>query len=124
MNAYDRFVKLLEGAGEKVSDVSRDTGIRQGVFTDWKMGRYTPKADKLAKIAEHFGVPVGYFLDVEESEHPAGYYLNEETAKVAQEIFEDPDLRVLFDAARDCSPDDLRLAADFLRRLKKTNPEG
>lgn len=52
------------------------------------------------------------------------YYLNPETAKLAQEVFDDPNLRVLFDAAKNSRPEDLRMAADLLKRLKGTNPDG
>jgi len=52
------------------------------------------------------------------------YYLNEETAKVAQAIFDDSDLHALFDAAQNSKPEDLQMAADLLKRLKGTNPDG
>ena len=52
------------------------------------------------------------------------YYTDPETAQLAQELFEDKDLRMLFDAARDSKPQDLQMAADLLRRLKETNPDG
>ena len=47
-----------------------------------------------------------------------GYYLNPETARVAQELFENPKMRILFDAARDADQEDLQMAADMLYRLK------
>lgn len=47
-----------------------------------------------------------------------GYYINPETAKKAQELFDDPNLRVLFDAARDSKPEDLQKAADYLKAAK------
>jgi transcriptional regulator with XRE-family HTH domain len=43
--------------------VAKATGISSVTFTDWKKGRYTPKVDKLLKIAQYFGVTVEYFLD-------------------------------------------------------------
>lgn len=49
--------------------------------------------------------------------------MNPETAEIAQQLFEDKDLRVLFDAARDSSPEDLQMAAELLRRLKGANPD-
>ena len=61
--------------------------------------------------------------DVENSKHQK-YYFNDETAKVAQTIFDDSDLHALFDAAQDSKPEDLRMAADLLRRLKGTNSDG
>ena len=53
-----------------------------------------------------------------------GWYTDPETAKEAQRVFDDPDLRMLFDAARDSRPENIRLAAEMLRRFKETNPDG
>lgn len=47
-----------------------------------------------------------------------GYYTDPDTAQKAQELFDDPNLRVLFDAARDCRPEDLQKAADYLKAAK------
>ena len=52
------------------------------------------------------------------------YYLNDETARIAQEIFDSPDLRLLFDAARKQRPENIRLAAEMLLRFKESNPDG
>lgn len=124
MSGYEYFAKVCESKGLKASDVSRATGIRSGVFSDWKAGRYTPKADKMKLIANFLGIPVESLLTgVQTDEHP-GYYIDNETADIAQEIFETPELRILFDAARDSRPEDLQMAADLLKRLKKTNPDG
>ncbi len=54
----------------------------------------TPNPERLKKLADYFGVSVEYLMTGEETN---GYYLNEETAKMAQEMFEDPDMRSLFD---------------------------
>lgn len=44
----------------------------------------------------------------EEKEDGAKYYLNDETAAIAQDIFENKELRLLFDAARDATLEELR----------------
>lgn len=54
----------------------------------------------------------------EDSTDAETYYTNPETAKLAQELFETPGMRILFDAARDSDPKDLQMAADLLKRLK------
>ena len=59
---YEIFQKLLDEMGLKVADVAKGTGIRNGVFSDWKMGRYTPKADKIKKVADFLGVSPEYLL--------------------------------------------------------------
>lgn len=43
--------------------VSKVTGIAQSTLSDWKMGRSTPKADKLQKLAVYFGVSIEFFLE-------------------------------------------------------------
>ena len=106
----------MKAKGVRMSDVSRETGVSYSTFTDWKTGRYTPKADKMQKIADYFGVTVEYLMTGEKND---GYYINPETAKVAQEMFENKELRVLFDAARDASPEDLCVVYDMLLALKR-----
>lgn len=60
---YEKVEKLMEEKGVKVADVAKATGISSSVFTDWKKGRYTPKADKLYALAQYFDVPMEYFFD-------------------------------------------------------------
>ena len=59
---------------------------------------------------------------IEEQENKE-YYINKETAEVAQSLFNNEDMRLLFDAAKDSKPEDLRMVADMLNRLKRTNLE-
>lgn len=118
---YEIFAELLNERSVKTADVARCTGISMSSFTDWKKGRATPKADKLQKIADYFDVPLEYLMT---GNMPEDYYLNEETAAIAQEIYDDPDLHALFDAARGTSPEDMRMATELLKRLKGTNNEG
>lgn len=47
------------------------------------------------------------------------YYTNPETAQIAQEIYENKELSLLFDAARDAKPEDLKQVHDMLLFLKQ-----
>ena len=67
---YEIFERLLKEKGVKAFDVAKATGLRSSLFTDWKKGRYTPKADKRRIIADYFGVTLAY-LDGE-SIYPNG----------------------------------------------------
>ena len=116
---YEKFEKLINERGIKTADVSAATGIKKPTFSAWKKGEYTPKADKIQKIANYLDVPVSYFY--EDSEE---YYNNEETAKLAEEIAIKPGLRVLFDASRNLSEDNLKMFAEMIETFKKTNPNG
>ena len=71
---YDIFVQLLQKHNVSAYRVSKDTGIPESTFSDWKKGKSSPKLEKLQKIADYFGVSVDYLLgrspDIKEA--PAG----------------------------------------------------
>lgn len=118
---WEIFEKLREQRGVSLYQIGKDLGINPSSFSNWKAGRYTPKQDKLKRIADYFGVSVEYLMTGETS---GGYYINPETAAVAQQIFENKELRLLFDAAADATPEDLQLVHQMLLALKaKERPD-
>ncbi len=62
---YEKFEKLLNDRNITAYQVAKDTGISNVTLTEWKKGTYKPKADKLMKLAEYFGVSIEYFLKKE-----------------------------------------------------------
>lgn len=58
---YEIFQRLLDEKGITPYRVSKETGIASSTLTDWKLGRSTPKADKIQTIANYFGVDVSLF---------------------------------------------------------------
>ena len=81
---YDRYCRLRDEKGVKDATVARETGIPRSTFTDWKNGRSQPKNDKLQKIADYFGVTVDYFASDHTDGQSKPYYLDKETAEMAQ----------------------------------------
>lgn len=116
---YEIFSQLLQKFGVTAYKVSKATGISQSSLSDWKLGKVTPKTENMKKIADYFGVSVEYLMTGKEKEGGETYYLNEETTKIAQDIFENKELRLLFDTARNAEPEDLRTVHDMLLALKR-----
>ena len=90
----------------------------------WEMGVSEPSIAKLRELAELFGVDMNDMTtkNLEKAEvEPSDdrYYINEETAEMAQQIFENKNLRVLFDAAKDADPEDLQTVHSMLLALKR-----
>lgn len=96
------------------TDLCKYMKVSSATVSDWCNGRKMPRADKIQTIAKWLGVNIGDLM-----QENSNYYINDETAKVAQKIFENRELRVLFDAARDASPEDLRTTYDMLMALKR-----
>lgn len=63
---YSKVERLMEEHKTTAYRVSIETGVPTSTFSDWKAGRYTPKYDKVKKIADYFGVTVEYLLDQED----------------------------------------------------------
>ena len=116
---YDIFQKLLDSHGVTAYRVAKETGISTATLTQWKKGLSTPKQDKLQKIADYFGVSLEYIMTGKEKDGGEKYYLNDETAQAAQEIFENKELRMLFDVAHDADPEDLRALHSMALALKR-----
>ena len=119
---YEIYERLIKELGLTTYRVSMDTGIAQSVFSAWKKGKSNPKPDKLKKIADRLHVSVDYLMG-DTGEEEQKYYFDEESARIAQRICENPGLRMLFDAAEDVPPKDLEVVADMIKRLKRTNSE-
>lgn len=116
---YEVFEQLLQKRGISAYKVAKEAGVTQTALSNWKTGRNTPSTNTLQKIADYFGVTIDYLMSGEEKDGAEKYYVNEETAKVAQEIFENKELRALFDVQRDMDADDLRALHNMALALKR-----
>lgn len=122
MNTVERVKMICKERKIPLSRLERECGFSNGYIGQLRKGSIPD--DRLLKIANYLGMTVDQLTGVQTDAQPDGYYVNEDTARTAQQIFDDPYLRILFDAAQDSRPEDLQMAADLLRRLKKTNPDG
>ena len=116
MNSVERVKTICKERKIPISKVERDLGYANGYIGQLKKGVFP--ADRLQDIAEYLGVSSEYLLNGDEKEENK-YYINEETAEMAQALFENHDLRVLFDAAKDAPPEDLKTTYDMLMALKR-----
>lgn len=60
---YKKYAEARDQAGVTDYEVAKQTGVSTSTLTNWKYGRYTPKVNKLKKIADFFGKPIEYFLE-------------------------------------------------------------
>lgn len=113
--------RLLQDREKTQSEVAKEIDVSPQTFNTWTQGIAIPRMGKIQRLADYFHIEKSVLLDKASQEQT--YYTNPETAKVAQEIFDNSDLRILFDAAKDSSPEQLKLAAEMLRQFKKTSGE-
>lgn len=59
---YEIFEKLCKEHGVTPYRVCKETGLTTATISNWKAGRYMPKADKMQRIADYFNVSMEYLL--------------------------------------------------------------
>lgn len=112
-----------------------DSQIRQ-----YELGMVNPKLEQVRRIADALNVPLHDLMPSLKPDDSVGeidlfagleplnqgfkkaqkeYYQNKETAEMAQKIFENKELRLLFDAAQDADPEDLQMVHSMLLALKR-----
>lgn len=134
-NVGDRIRTRREALGLTQSDLAKKLGYKsKSSITKIETGVHNLTQSKIKAIADALDTTPAYIMgwDSEDMMYkdlhttadniesaPEGYYTNPETAEIAQEIFDDPDLRTLFHVARNASPEQLKLAKEMLEMMKK-----
>lgn len=121
MTSVERVKAICKSKKIPISRLEKDLGYSNGYIGQLRKGVFP--SDRLQQIADYLNVSTEYLLTGEEKKEDH-YYLNDETAQVAQEIFENKELRALFDATRDADPEDLRALHNMALALKRKERGG
>lgn len=120
--------QLREEKGMTLEELGDKVGVGKSTVRKWEKGMIqNMRRDKVAKIAAALGVSPAYLMGWPENNtanERSSYYLDPESASIAQAVFDNPSLRILFDAARDVKPENIMLAAELLKKMKETNNDG
>lgn len=64
-----RCERLMKERGVNAVQLSRETGVSAATISAWRNDIYTPKLDKLTKIADYLGVTVDYLMGRTDNPH-------------------------------------------------------
>ena len=62
-----RFQEALDNAGMSCADLSRVTGISQGTLSNYKLGKYIPKQNRIQQIATALHVSPSWLYGVDDN---------------------------------------------------------
>lgn len=119
-----RLRKAVENSGYSQTQLCEITGINKGALSSYLSGRYYPKQQAIEKLSEALNVPIfwlmGYDTDSDsDSQEEDSYYIDKEARELAQFLYENPKYKILFDAAKDVSADDLEMVKTIIDKFKK-----
>lgn len=119
MVLFDRVKQLCISKGTSLSKMEKEIGISSGASYKWKNS--SPSMEVLEKMSRYFGVSVDYILTGNESNTDTPYYLNDDAREMAQFMFENPEYKVLFDASRKVSKDDVEVVKTLLDKFRSAD---
>jgi transcriptional regulator with XRE-family HTH domain len=94
-----------------LAQLERECGLGKKTISNWD--KSAPSVDKLAKIADYFGVKIDYLMGRDDP--PDSY---DDVRRELDAMRRDPNLRVLMSASEDLSEDDLRIVLALVKRMK------
>jgi transcriptional regulator with XRE-family HTH domain len=137
MATFGEKIKALRfHLGMSQEDMGKTLNTSKQNISRYENEQNSPRIDTVDYIAKKLGIEITFLINDEFSiqevidvfdrrcEHvqlhqiDKFHYTNPETQQIAQEISEDKNLRALFSAARDASPEDLKTAHEILKALK------
>ena len=130
---YEIFERLCKEKGVTAYRVCKETGLTTATISNWKAGRYTPKQEKMQKIADYFGVSLIYLMTGKDEKPPEPQLpprdkrdIAKDLESIMEKLNNQEDGPASFDG-QDIPEDDRELFATQLEamlvRLKKINKD-
>jgi len=108
--------KLRKSRSLSQAALSEKLGVSKSLVGSYETGERKPSYEALENIADYFNVTIDYLMGKEDG---SVYYLNPEAAEMAQFMYDRPEMKVLFDASRKASKEDIETVADLLKKLSE-----
>ena len=97
-------------------------GFKYPTFSDWVTGKKYPRIDKIEMMAKYSGISKADLVEKHSTQPaddaPQGYYHDPETARIAEEMRTDPQIRAMADATRGMTPEQMKEIMEYIRFQK------
>jgi transcriptional regulator with XRE-family HTH domain len=114
MGINDKLKELRAQRKLTQEELAKATGLKRSAIGMYESGRRKPDYETLEIFADFYNVDMNYLMGWDENETRQTYYLNSETAALAQEIHDNPQYKVMFDATRKLKPESIEEVMKFI----------
>ncbi len=112
--------ELKDAKGYTIKELAQITEIPHSTMSKIFAGiNNNPSIETVQKIASALDCGLDDFIEYE-VEPKSAYYTDRQTAKIAQEIYENKNLRILLDAGKDLSPEAIKSIIEIANQIKST----
>ena len=107
--------RLIEYSGKTRQEICDDLDIPYSTFSEWMNAKKYPRIDKIEKMANYFHVKKSELVEEQPTDDRPHYIIDPDAEKMIVDMYENPDLRVVFDCARKVKPEDLEQVAKLIK---------
>ena len=112
--------ELKDAKGYTIKELAQITEIPHSTMSKIFAGiNNNPSIETVQKIASALDCGLDDFIEYE-VEPKSAYYTDRQTAKIAQEIYENKNLRILLDAGKDLSPEAIKSIIEIANQIRST----
>lgn len=131
-----RLNEIIKECNVSIVDLSKLLDVNVKTINDYLSGKSCPLMPTLLVLAQYFNINIGWLMGHNDDKYQhtlnlythnsdshlrdssVPYYLDSDARNMAQEIYENPDLRILFDASRKLAKEDIKAVVEIVNRLK------
>ena len=113
--------------GYSMKELAKKAGVSEATISRWESGDIANmKRDKIKSLADALMISPNIIMGWDQFPNSGQVqeYYDPETLQMAQELFDNPDLRALMKAAMDVNKDSISTLTQLLYSMKETNPDG
>lgn len=113
MDFSTRLKDLRCNKGLTQRELAKALNVTKSAISGYESGLRVPSLEGLHAIANYFGVSIDYLTG--NSQH----YTDEAAAELVNEYFARPELKILFDATKNVTKEDILQVASILEKMGK-----
>lgn len=110
-----RLVSVMQENNINQVELSKILGVSESTVGKWILCKAIPRMGVIQKLSDYFHVGKSYFL---EEDANTGYYTDPTVNAYVEQLRTNPNMRLLFDATKDMTKEDIDYVVDLVNRLK------
>lgn len=114
--------RYMDERGLSRIELSQAIDVPYSTLSEWLTAKKYPRIDKIEKLAFAFGIEKSDLIE-DKPMLDENYYHDPEAAALADMIKDNPRYRVLFEASRNLSAEDVNFVIDMIKKLAKTDED-
>ena len=115
---FDRLRALCAERGISTYKACTDIGLNRAAVAKWKNGSI-PNGQTLTRLAEYFGISVGYLMGETTQKEKPLVNNDEELTEYLEMLKTRPECRMLFQLTKDATKEDVEKAVRIIEALRK-----